>query len=239
MLIAVINQSTLVNNTDVNIMCQAIQIQLDLHAAPAWNQKNGTIKYYANTNQVPGYAWIVSILDNSTQAGALGYHSEDNDKIDAFIFAQPVLSNSGVVLYDPNNPQNVSVSSVLSHEVLEMFGDRFATFWSDGPSISQGNEYALELCDPVENNSYEIDVSGVKVSVSNFIFPSWFNAEANTSNLPFDYMKKLTAPFSMTAGGYMLVRLSGQVSQVFGEEMPEWKKELKKNGHKHNKRNKK
>ena len=71
MLIAVINESTLVSNSDVEIMTQAIQIQLDLHVLPAWNMKAGTIKFYADPKKVPGYAWVVSMLDNSTQAGAL------------------------------------------------------------------------------------------------------------------------------------------------------------------------
>lgn len=240
MLIAVINESTLVTNDQVNTMCEAIQIQMDLHVLPAWNMKSGTIRFYADKTTVPGYAWIVSMLDNSTVAGALGYHAEDNDKVDGFIFAQPVLSNAGVVLYDPANPQNVTVSSVLSHEVCEMIGDRFAAYWSDGPSITQGNEYALELCDPVEGDSYAVDVNGTQVSLSNFVFPSWFNAEATVPlNLPFDYLGKLTAPFTMTKGGYMIVRTSGTVQQVFGEEMPAWKKEQKMGEFSRNQRNRK
>lgn len=230
MFIAVINQSTMVTNDQVNTMCQAIQIQLDLHVLPAWNMKSGTIKFYADPTKAPGHAWLVSILDNSTVAGALGYHAEDNDKVDGFIFCEPVLSNGGVVLYDPNNPQNVSVSSVLSHEVCEMVGDRYAGFWSDGPALAQGSEYALELCDPVEGNSYSVNVNGTFVSLSNFVFPSWFNPEATVQqNMPFDYLNVLTTPFTMTSGGYMIVRQSGQASQVFGERMPEWKKQQKKN----------
>ena len=229
MLIAVINQSTLVTNAQVDLMCQAIQVQLDLHVLPAWNMKAGSIKFYADATKVPGYAWVVNMLDNSTQAGALGYHAEDNDKVDAFIFAGPVLQNNGVVLYDTTNPQNVSVASVLSHEVCEMVGDRFAAFWSDGPSVvaSDGQtytEYALELCDPVEGDSYAITVGTQKVSVSNFVFPSWFNAEATSVNLPFDYLGKLTKPFSMTPGGYLIVRQSGNVQQVFGEKVSPQKK---------------
>ncbi len=232
MLIAVINQSTLVTNDQVNTMCQAIQVQMDLHVLPAWNMKSGTIKFYADASKVPGYAWVVSMLDNSTQAGAIGYHAEDNDKVDGFIFAGPVLQNKGVVLYDSTNPQNVSVASVLSHEVCEMIGDRFAAFWSDGPGVvaSDGQtytEYALELCDPVEGDSYAIDLGGGNlVSVSNFVFPSWFNAEATVpQNLPFDYLGKLSKPFSMTPGGYLIVRQSGNVQQVFGEKVTEEKKQ--------------
>lgn len=228
MFIAVINQSTMVSNADVNTMCQAIQIQLDLHVLPAYNMKAGTIMFYADPTKAPGYAWLVSVLDNSTQAGALGYHSEDGDKVDAFIFAEPVLSNKGVSLYDPTNSQNVSVASVLSHEVLEMVGDRYANGWSDGPALSQGSEYAQELCDPVEGDSYAILVGSTNVSVSNFVFPSWFNPEAKATNMPFDYLKKLTAPFTMTPGGYMIVRKGGTPTQVFDDHMPEWKKKTKK-----------
>jgi hypothetical protein len=222
MLIAVTNQSTLVTNNQVNTMCQAIQIQLDLHVLPAWNMKSGTVRFYADATKVPGYAWVVSMLDSSTQAGALGYHSVDNDKVDGFIFAQPVLSNAGVVLYNPSNPQDVSVASVLSHEVCEMVGDRFAGFWSDGPAVVAGDgktytQYALELCDPVEGDSYVISVGSTPVSVSNFIFPSWFNAQATAANLPFDYLGKLTKPFSMTPGGYLIVAQAGATAQVFGE----------------------
>lgn len=243
MLLAIINESTLVNNVDCDTMCKAIQTQLALHVAPAWNQKVPTIKFYSDKTKIPGYAWVINLLDNSTQAGALGYHSEDGDKVDAFIFAKPVLDNKGVILYDINNPQNISVSSVLSHEALEMFGDRFANLWADGIQIPEGDEYALELCDPVESDSYSINVNGTMVSVSNFIFPSWFNIEAVAAiNMPFDYLKKLSAPFTMTAGGYMIVRSTineqqvfgqhhkcrKQISKVFHEKMPAWKQEVKK-----------
>lgn len=234
MLIAVINESTLVTNAECAIMCQAIQIQLDLHVLPAWNMKTGTIKFYANKSQVPGYAWVVNMLDNSTQAGALGYHSLDNDEVDAFIFAQPVLSNGGVVMQlDPSNPSQYTVSATLSHEVCEMVGDRYANGFSVGPQISQGNLYCQELCDPVENDSYGIPVDGYNVAMSNFVFPSWFNPEATLkANAPFDYLNKLTAPFTMDAGGYMIIATfsaEGQVTarHVFDAKMPEWRRATK------------
>ena len=139
MLIAVINESKLVSNAQVATMCQAIQIQLDLHVLPAWNMKAATITFYSDATKVPGYAWVVSMLDNSTQAGALGYHAEDNDKVDAFIFAEPVLSNGGVAMvFNPSNPDQYTVSATLSHEVCEMVGDRYAGGFSQGPQISTG-----------------------------------------------------------------------------------------------------
>ena len=229
MLIAVINQSTLVSNDQVNTMCQAIQVQLASHVFPAWDLANGTVQFFADQSKVPSTAWKVSMLDNSTQAGALGYHALDNDVIDGFIFAGPVLQSGGVALYDANNPQNTSVASVLSHEVCEMVGDEYASFWADGPSIMAQdgqvyNQYALELCDPVEGNSYVIDVAGTKVSVSNFVLPTWFDQEATAADAPFDYLHLLTTPFSMTEGGYMIVRMGNNVQQVFGAKVTPQKK---------------
>lgn len=224
-LIAVKNESTL-NDTDVATMCAAIQKQITLHVAPAWDGRTCTVKFYASGKKIPGYAWVVSVLNDSTQAGALGYHSEDNDAIDAFIFIKPVLDNGGVVLYDSKNPQNVSVSSVLSHEIVEMFGDRFANTYCDDGSKT----WALELCDPVEGNSYSISVNGVMVSLSDFVFPNFFNPEAIASvNMPFNYMKTLTKPFVLDKGGYAIVRTGGPGTekQIFGEEMLVWKKEMK------------
>jgi len=234
MLIAVINQSTLISDDQANSMCQAVQIQLTSHVLPAWNQQSGTITFYADQTLIPAGAWIVSILDNTTQAGALGYHSEDNDVVDGFIFAQPVLDNGGVVLYDSTNPQNISVSSVLSHEICEMVGDYYVNFWADGPGVVAADgqtytEYALELCDPVEANSYTIDLGdGTLVLVSNFVLPTWFNPQAQATDAPFDYLQLLSVPFSMTPGGYMIVRQSGNIQQIFGWKVsPEKKAEVK------------
>jgi hypothetical protein len=233
MLIAVINESTLISNSDVEIMTKAIQIQLDLHVLPAWNMKAATITFYADKTKVPGYAWVVSMLDNSTQAGALGYHSLDSDKVDAFIFAEPVLQNGGAVMvYTPTNPTQYLVSATLSHEVCEMIGDRYA----NGFALGADNKtlYCQELCDPVEDGTYAIPMDGYQVGVSNFVFPSWFNPEATQAlNAPFDYMNKLTAPFTMTAGGYVIEATFSNETQVtaqhkFGEKMPQWRKDYVK-----------
>jgi hypothetical protein len=233
MLIAVINESTMVSNAQCDTMCKAIQVQLDLHVLPAWNMKAGTIQFYADKTKVPGYAWVVNMLDNSTQAGALGYHSLDNDKVDAFIFAAPVLQNGGAVMvYTPSKPTQYLVSATLSHEVCEMIGDRYANGFSVG--ADNVTMYCQELCDPVEDGTYAIAMDGYQVGVSNFVFPSWFNPEATkAANAPFDYMDKLTAPFTMTAGGYMIEAQISNENQVtarhiFGESMPQWRRDYVK-----------
>jgi len=228
MLIAVINESTMVSNTDCDTMCQAIQIQLDLQVKPAWNLKDGTIRFYSDKTKVPGYAWLVHIIDNDAQvAGALGYHEEVNDKVDAYIMCQPVLTNGGAVLaFDPKNPGQYTVSGTLSHEVIEMLGDRFTNSYCDNGATS----WCAELCDPVEQVGYGITVNGVDVAVSDFVFPSFFNPSATLpQNAPLNYLNSLNKPFTILPGGYAIQRTGGPgtETQVFGEEMPQWRRELK------------
>ena len=233
MAIAVLNKSTLVSDNEVDLMCQAIQKQMDFHVAPAWEQKPAIIKFYKNKILVPKGSYIITVTDKSSDVedeGDFGYHSIDNGDVYGYVFVKPILDDGGEVLYDEQNDQNISVCSVLSHEIIETWGDRFANFWADGPEIDAGSEYALELCDPVEADSYVIEINDIKMSVSNFVYPSWFNPQAKSpKDLPFDYMSKLTAPFTMTSGGYMIVRKTLEINQVYGKNTLERKKPEKKN----------
>jgi hypothetical protein len=143
----------------------------------------------------------------------------------------PVLQNGGVVLYDPKHPQNVSVASVLSHEVIEIFVDPFINVWVDGPQIRKGSCYAMEACDPVESNSYVNMSSGVAVSVSNFVYRQYFVPDV-PAGTKLDHLGVLQHPFTLAPGGYMVVRQDpGTEAQVFGEvRPPDWKMQMKKHG---------
>jgi hypothetical protein len=223
MLIAVVNRSTLVSNDEANIMCQAIQIQLDLHMLPAWNLKQGTVRFYSDESQVPGYAWVIYLIDDDTAVeGALGFHQEEpTGKVDGYIMVKPILENGGSVLaFDPNNPGNYTVSATLSHEVIETIGDRFTNCWYDCGEYS----WCGELCDPVEQIGYPVEVNGVQVSVSDFVFPSYFNVYATEKeHMPFNYLKTPGfSQFAILSGGYCIVRIGGPGTeqQIFGETMP-------------------
>lgn len=229
MLIAVINQSTLVTNDQVNTMCQAIQIQLDLHVMPAWNIKSGTVKFYTEAAQIPGYAWVVYVIDNDAQvAGALGFHQESSDQITGYIMCEPILTNGGAVLaFDATNPGQYTVSGTLSHEVIEMVGDRFTNSYCDDGNTS----WCAELCDPVEQIGYGVMVGTTNVAVSDFVFPNFFNSQATIKgNGPFNYLKSLEEPFTILAGGYAIQRTGGPgtETQVFGETMPLWRRDTKR-----------
>lgn len=231
MLIAVMNGSTLVGDNESQMMVEAVQKQVDLHFSSAWGIKSCTLKFYSKGAKIPGYAWKFMITDTSDVQGALGYHSLDQDQVDAFIMCKPVFDNGGSGLFNTNG---LTVSSVLSHECLEALQDRYTNLWCDDGYMS----YAVETCDPVQNNSYIITVNDpltgkeTQICVSDFIFPSWMNPEATKElNMPFNYMKTLTMPFTLDKGGYAIVRKGGPGTEqlIYGQqELPEWKKELKR-----------
>ena len=166
--------------------------------------------------EVPAGADLLVILDNADQAGDLGYHDETPDgKPYARAFVTPILDQGGKPLRT-----DMSVSACVSHEVCEWFGDPYVNLWADDGGRK---EYAVELCDPVENDSYEID----HVAVSNFVTKRYFDHLAPKGSR-FDYLKKLKKPYSMTPGGYLLIRHGTNVQEKDGARYPNWKKEMKR-----------
>lgn len=227
-----VNTSSLVKDSDLEIIAAAVQKQILINFAPAWDILPATVKFYpaVDVKKIPGYAYILNILDDDTsEEGALGWHTETNDKIQGFILCKPILDNGGGVL---TSTTPYTVSATVSHEILEIIGDRFCGSFCVGPQVSGGNLYCQEMCDAVEDQSYTLTVNGTNVSVSNFLFPSAFNSQATSINEPFDFLKGTKAPFTMTAGGYQIVATisnEGQItpSRLFGENMPQWRRDTK------------
>jgi hypothetical protein len=219
----VVNQSTLVSDGDVQTMTRACAHQLRYDAAPLFGLApmpvTYTTKQVLEIGAIPPRSWVISILDDPDQADALGWHTEEQGElIYGRTFARPVLDNGGDAL-----TKELSVASVLSHEVLETFADPHCVLYADS-----GNGYlvAYEVCDPVESDSYPVAISGKNVMVSNFVTPKWFDPQAARGD-QFDFMGNTSEPFEMTSGGYIVEMCEGQVSQKFGEKFPEWKRPLK------------
>lgn len=254
----VVNESTLVTDEEARLMARACNAQARDHASPVWGNKI-VVEFRSGSfidaqASVRGDDWVISILDDDSESeGALGWHwQDDTDHIYGKIFAKPCLEDGkSSALSGP-----YAVSSVLSHEVLETLADPFCNLYSDS---FQGFMVAVEICDPVEADTYTIGVQrhpgqlgNVPVVVSNFVYPEWFDATASTGE-KYDYLGKCKAPLTMTPGAYWVQMPSGAEQQKWGEvvgwekdvgfdvrdtgkvifssEMPEWKRELKmKNG---------
>lgn len=215
----IVNKSTLVSDEDVKTAVRAVAHQVRYHAVPVWGVRSLPVVFSTDESTAPPNSYVIGIVDTTDQQGALGWHTEGpGGVVYGIVAAKPILDNGGDAL-----TKDLSVASVLSHEVLETLCDSAANLWADD---GRGTLYAREVGDPVESDSYVIEIDGTKVTVSNFVLPAWFDPEA-AKTARFDWMHKVKAPFQMSPGGYVVKMVEGKVSQQFGEKFPEWRKDIK------------
>jgi hypothetical protein len=217
LIIAVQNLSTLVSSQDAYDMTLLVDRQVRDHVAPAWGIQPPQVVFLA-VAAGRKYDALIGILDDADQAGDLGWHTEGPDAaVYGRVFARPVLANGGNALTN-----QLSVCSVLSHEVIEVVGDAACNGWAQR---ADGSLAARELCDPVEGDSYVMTVKAagetVSGTVSDFVFPAWFDPDA--AGAPFDWMYLLSSPFQVRPSGYLIVMAGGTVTEQWGEEFPLWR----------------
>lgn len=215
----IINKSKRISQQDVELMVEACRIQLRDHAGPALERVPWEIKIEGND----GFPMV--IIDDADHASALGYHTQDPDgKVWGRVFVNPILNNGGTILSGSK-----SISVVLSHEILETFYNPYINLWSH-----RGDQtfVAVELCDPVESNSYEINVNGTNVSVSNFVLEPWFDKEMINAG-KYDYLSTLTEPLKLGKGGYNIILNceTGEIKPTFDSKIDEDEHNLIKPSH--------
>ena len=165
-------------------MVAALQKQVDTDFGPAWHT-GAQVDFVASAARPPADAWVVAVLDNSDQAGALGYHD-----------LTPAGLPLGKVFAGTDRQYNQKVSVTLSHELLEMLGDPWMNLTAQS---DDGKFYAWEACDAIEADQLGYDINGV--TVSDFVTPHWFGHGAG----PVDFKQRVTTPFELAAGGYISV----------------------------------
>lgn len=175
------------------------------------------VQLFHFSNRWPGASHVVNDLIDSgfylqlvdalpEAPGALGYHDVDAEgRPYSKIGVNISLDNGSDWLTGP-----YSVVSVIGHEALETVGDPLCNRWVD---IDAHSETAQEMCDAVEATGYKHNGA----DLTNFLLPAWFNPFGKH---PFDYLGQLSAPFTMTGGGYMIVRSGGNISQQTADGMP-------------------
>lgn len=180
--IAVRNRSTQLTNERVMRMCAAVNRQVQFDFAPYWGQ-NADVSYDARPERAD---WLIDIVDDSTFPGAAGWHTVDDD--------------TGRVIAQVAVNQPFEVSTVLSHEVLEMLANQaVAKSVTNWRAISDRSQYALEVCDPVQSTSYLVD----EFPVSDFVLPAWFAADLG-DRAKTAFITKGLAPFEVAPGGYAI-----------------------------------
>ena len=78
MLIAILNQSSLVSDADAATMTQAVATQVRLDAAPLWDRIPAAVVFYTDPAAVPATAHGITIVDTIQHQprGVDGFHTE-------------------------------------------------------------------------------------------------------------------------------------------------------------------
>jgi hypothetical protein len=199
-------------------IAEALEEQQFAHVAPFWQFAGVHVGVIDDISQLPkddGSAPLV-VYDKPDQANALGWHTynADSGRIHGTAFLEPILANDGSLTEGPN-----SLSCTLSHEAIEAVCDPYvnAFVFKTAQTIEP-----IEACDRVEGDDYPIN----NVSVSNFLGPRAFRDGPG----PYDWLRKLEMPWDLTPGGYCERTniATGKTTTVWGDLMPEWKRELKR-----------
>lgn len=189
--ISVINASTVLHDEEVQPVIAALQKQVTNDFLPPWGV-NAELRFVPTGKQPDPGTWWLTLLDDSDQAGALGYHDLTSE-------GQPI----GKVFAGTDLKFGSSWSVTASHELLEMLGDPNInlTVLVQGDDQTAGTLYAYEVCDACEDDKlgYEID----KVLVSDFVYPSWFESFREPNSTQFDKQKKISKPLQLLGGGYI------------------------------------
>ncbi len=189
--ISVINASTVIHDTEIPAVVNALQQQVDNDFGPVWGV-NANLAIVPTGTQPKAGTWWLTILDDSDQAGALGYHDLTSEGLPmSKVFAGTDLKYGN------------AWSVTASHELLEMLVDPDInlTVLVQTDSQTAGTLYAYEVCDACEDDSLGYKIGGVEVS--DFVYPAWFETFRTAGSTQFDQQNAVKKPFELLKGGYI------------------------------------
>jgi hypothetical protein len=197
--IAFVNLATAPLKTKLEDLVSALDKQLQRDFVPVWGFP---AKLYV-AKKPKEDDWQIVFLDDADAADALGYHNltKDGQPVSK-VFVKTIIAAG----------QKVSVTA--SHELLEMLIDPGAQLWAQDVD---GLFHAYEVCDAVEEEEYEID----GISVSDFLYPSFFESWHQPRSVQFDHLWKVSRPFQTLQNGYQVVSDGSSVRETFGSRPKE------------------
>jgi len=194
--IACINAAKTPLGVDFARLVTALREYTDRFVAPVWGTP---AKLVSATRPLKG-AWALVFLDDADVAGALAYHDLTPEGLPlSKVFVRTTLRAGELV----------SISA--SHELAEMLVDPAINLMTTGPDPRA--TYAYETADPCE--AFAFPVAGIPMS--DFVYPSYFEAFRPPRSVKFDHMGKVSRPFEILRGGYQIVFKGGRWSNVFAK----------------------
>lgn len=184
--VALLNRSASVDASSLASAAGALSRQVNEHLAlpPPFGWGLGLSALRVATVEAPPEPdeWVLLLTDNVDEPGAYGYHDETPS-------GMPILRVFPLISREDRVPWTITAS----HELLEALCDPNLDAVLYG---GDGRLRALEVCDPVETDTYAID----GVAVSNFVLPAYFGTVDRADK--FDFMGTLTRAYDLRPGGY-------------------------------------
>lgn len=179
--VALINESTLAGPDDVARCAVALQTQVSRDFAATW----GTDARLRLAGRPAEDEEALYLLDDVAPPDALGRAG-----------GRPC----GFVLLRPCLEAGESWQVAASHELLELLADPLLNLAAQGLYQGVPAWFALEVCDPVANDEYEI----AGVPVANFVLPTWFQPGPLPDEALVDFLGRLADPFTLAPAGQAL-----------------------------------
>lgn len=194
--VAVLNRSSVLPDDEAHAIARAICKQANRDFSTVWGID-------ARCNFVPSTStkgwqgkWNLLLLDDSDQAGALGYHD-----------VTPEGLPLGKVFAKTDQRYGLSVSVTASHELLEMLLDPYINLVAE--DTRRGIFVAYEASDAVEADDLAYDIDGF--TVSDFVTPAFFDPTAvGRKGARFSFRGNVHQPFALAPGGYESVWVPGK-----------------------------
>ncbi len=205
--ILVVNRSKSISTERAEKVVKAVDRQLREDLYPAWNIR-ASIKLCKRKIDVEKKTdGAVIFLDDKPDPQYSGYHE----------FMESTALPVGFVFRDISEKVE-DWSVTLSHEAIELIGNRHCGLYCKGPHPTQKNvivDHWFEFCDAVQDQVYSID----RVSVSDFLYPCYWTTRNEESGINNHLRSKELSSFGLTAGGYIgYVTRSGQEKTYFADK---------------------
>jgi hypothetical protein len=189
--IAVSNVSTVVAPDDFAKVVAALQTQVSRDFAPAWGL-DAVLRRLDTGDKPASDEWWLTVLDDADHADSLGYHD-----------ITPSGLPLGKVFAKTSQESHTHWSVTASHELLEMMADPNLNLTVFEERDGGGRLYAYEVCDACEGDDYAYQIDGV--TVSDFVFPAWFESFRKASSTRFDQTGHVSVPFQLLKDGYISI----------------------------------
>lgn len=186
--IYVTNESSVLDSAVVADALTAFQKAINEDFKKFWGS-TATLNFIHPADIPSQTSWLIRILDDSDQAGALGYHDVSSN-----------FTPIGFVFTKTDFDYGYNWEVTFTHELFEMLAD---------PHIARAIQatntrfYALEVSDPCEADKFaypKLSAGGKTIMISDFVTERWFDPTLPAG--PFDFKGYIHKPLGVLSGGY-------------------------------------